>query len=319
MPKPAPAAVIDIPSMRQYVNSHFSTNVKALGPLPFGLKASSRTIPARDSFNLRLLIFQPSTPPAPGSPLIVLFHGGAACIGTPEMETENCRILAKSLDAVVISAQYRLAPEYPFPYGTLDAWDVLKWAAANAESLGATPSVGFIVGGTSAGARIAASLALLAREEGLSPPLTGQYLCVGAYTPANNPPGKYQHLLLSLEQNANALFSNKAARDIFLSAYKPDDNSPLYAALTHPKGHKGLPPAYFQACGADPSRDDSLVYEMVLREEAGVKTKIDIYPGLPHCWWDFFTDLKATKRKNEDTVKGVGWLLGREPQKALDS
>jgi hypothetical protein len=52
-----------------------------------------------------------------------------------------------------------------------------------------------------------------------------------------------------------------------------------------------------------------LVYEKVLREEGGVKT------GLPHCWWEVFKVLKATAEKNDDTVKGIGWLLGREPGK----
>jgi acetyl esterase/lipase len=314
MPKGQP--LVDIPSMRTMVNQHFKNNVDALGPLPEGTNQTERTIIARDSFDLRLLIFQPKTAPRSGSPLIVLFHGGGGCIGTPEMETQNCRMLAQAYGAVVLSAQYRLAPEYPFPYPVLDAWDDLKWAAANAGALGANPSSGFIVGGTSAGGRIAATLVALARDQGLSPPLTGQYLCVGPYSGVRNIPGKYKHLLLSYEQNSNALLFNKTVRDIFLDAYKPDDDSPLYAVMELPNGHKGLPPAYFQVCGSDPSRDDSLVYEKILREEGGVKTRLDIYPGLPHCWWDFFTMLSATKKKYEDTVKGVGWLLGRDPKKS---
>lgn len=68
--------------------------------------------------------------------------------------------------------------------------------------------------------------------------------------------------------------------------YAPDhDDAVRFAVLNHPKGHHDLPPAYFQICGQDPLRDEALVYEKVLREEFGVKTKVDVYPGLPHGFW----------------------------------
>jgi acetyl esterase/lipase len=232
MPKISPAA--DISSMRNPLNQYFDSTIDALGPLPAGIKQAQRTIPTRDSFELRLFIFQPEVPPKLGSPLIVLIHGGGHRVDSPEMETKNCRILAMAHKAVVVSTQDRLAPEYPFPFGILDAWEVMKWVAANAEILGATPSAGFIVGGTSAGARIAAALSLLAREEALSPSLTGQYLCVGGFTGVNNAPEKYKHLFLSQEQNANALLFNRTVRDIFLNAYGPHEYSPLYAGCSDP-------------------------------------------------------------------------------------
>ena len=86
-----------------------------------------------------------------------------------------------------------------------------------------------------------------------------------------------------------------------------------YAPFNHPKGHKDLPAALFQIDGMDPLRDEALIYERVLREEDGIKTKSFIYPGLPHGHWGFFPSLKSSEKFRKEQVDGMGWLLGREP------
>ena len=231
----------------------------------------------------------------------------------PEREEQNCRNFVQAFGAVCISAEYQLAPDHPFPAAPKSAWDGLKWAAANAKSFGADPLLGFVVGGSSAGSNLTAVLTHLARDEQLSPPLTGQYLSVPILLPPAVVPEKYKEFYLSHEQNKNAPVLPKAAMDMFLRAYKPDDHDPLYVPFNHPNGHAGLPPAYFQVAGMDMLRDESLIYEHVLREEYGIKTKLDMYPGLPHGFWTFFPMLKSSDKFYVDMVKGMGWLLGREP------
>lgn len=59
----------------------------------------------------------------------------------------------------------------------------------------------------------------------------------------------------------------------------------------------------------DPLRDEALIYEKMLREESGVRTKVDLYPGLPHAFWTFFPNTEFTKHQQEDSVNGMAWLL----------
>lgn len=219
----------------------------------------------------------------------------------------------QAFGATCISSAYLLAPEHPFPAAPKSAWDTLQWAANNAKSFGADPSLGFVIGGTSAGGNLTAVLAHLARDEGLSPPLTGQYLAIPALLPPSVVPEKYKPFYLSHEQNIDVPILPRDAIDMFMGAYKPDNNDPLYVPFNHPKGHVGLPPAYFQINGLDPLRDEAIIYERVLREEAGVKTKLDMYPGLPHGYWAFMPTMKASEKFRLEMLEGVGWLLGKKP------
>jgi acetyl esterase/lipase len=73
--------------------------------------------------------------------------------------------------------------------------------------------------------------------------------------------------------------------------------------------HEGLPPAYIQVCGADPLRDEGLIYEEVLREEGKIRKKLDVFPGLPHGFWSWFPEAGFSKEFQEKTVAGLKWLL----------
>ncbi|KAF7526851.1 hypothetical protein G7054_g10633 [Neopestalotiopsis clavispora] len=188
------------------------------------------------------------------------------------------------------------------------------------------PSRGFIVGGTSAGANLAASIAHLARNEQLDPPLTGQMLVAGTYISHRHVPKRYRPWYLAREQNRDAPVFDLDLSEMLQNAFRPDHASPLWAIFDQhdPRdenyedaddpgvkyGHMGLPPAYFQICGLDPGRDDSLIYERVLQEECRIQTKADIYPGYPHVWWSNYPELEASKKRDDDAVVGIAWLLG---------
>ncbi|KAF9872026.1 hypothetical protein CkaCkLH20_10363 [Colletotrichum karsti] len=293
------------------------------GPIPEQVHEEDHKIFARDGYEITVRVYTPVKPAADGSPLIVMYHEGRWSSGDLTDEETNCRLFSRDLGAVCVNVDYRLAPEFAFPTGVHDCWDALEWAAKNASELGADPSRGFIIGGGSAGGNITAVLAHVARDNNLSPPLTGQYLCVPGimcFLPPEAIPEKYRAEYLShpavtpSKDPVGGPNMQEAAAKLMLML-KPDMQSPLFVPFHFGKigqGHKGLPPAYFQVAGLDPVRDEALIYERILREEAGVKTRLDIYAGLPHYFWTNFPLLEKSKQFVEDTVEGMKWLLDQK-------
>ena len=184
---------------------------------------------------------------------------------------------------------------------------------AASASLGVDLNLGFILGGTSSGGQTTAALSHWARDRGLSPPLTGLYLNSSFTIQPEKLPSQFRSIYQSRKpegDGANTGLSKKTEL-AFKEAVQPDLSSELWSPLLWPNGHHDLPRTYFQVCGADVLRDDSLVYERTLRLDAGVETMVDVYTGMPHVWWYSYPEHTATKRFHEDTVKGIGWLLGR--------
>jgi acetyl esterase/lipase len=176
--------------------------------------------------------------------------------------------------------------------------------------LRANPTKGFIVGGESSGGNISIVLTYLARDHNLSPPLTGQSLSLPFCLSSETVPEKYKPFYHSWEQAKQAPEIFGYERTImFRKAHAADINSPLFGAFADPNGHNGLPPAYFQVCGLDLVRDEGLVYEKVLREEYGVSTRLDLYSGLPHAFWQVHQGFEEVSRAHEDMVSGFAWLL----------
>ncbi|KAL6351752.1 hypothetical protein LRP88_14957 [Fusarium phalaenopsidis] len=232
----------------------------------------------------------------------------------PEGESQTARNLTRAFSAVCVSASYRLAPEFPFPYAAHDAWDALKWASSNAVSLGANPALGFVVGGSSAGANLAAVVTHLARDARLQPPVTGLFLAAPMLCGGRGMPERYQDQYRSWSQNADAPVMPVEAVDMFMAGYLPDDqDGEQFAILAHPRGHAGIPPVHIAVSDLDPLRDHGLIYERVLREEYGIKTNLDIYPGVPHAHWALLPMLSQSRKFRQDQVKAFSWLLNRAP------
>lgn len=219
-----PVDYSDLDSFKAMAERRNEQMRKLLGSPPPEVKQTETSYTTKDKTEMRVKLYSPVTPPSSGSPLVVMFHGGGFCIGTPEGEEQTCRNLVQAFGAVCASASYRLGPAFPFPYAATDCWDALQWAAANASSLGADPRRGFVVGGTSAGGNLAAVVSHLARDEGLVVPLTGVYLAIPALAGDNQIPDKYRERALSLQQNAKAPVLPREAMDMFMRGYQPDKN-----------------------------------------------------------------------------------------------
>ncbi|KAK0724660.1 Alpha/Beta hydrolase protein [Lasiosphaeris hirsuta] len=279
------------------------------------------TVTARDGHEIPVRSYIPAsaaTTPANSRPLLVYLHAGGFLFGDLESGHLNCTVLAARLNISVLNVGYRLAPQWLFPHGFNDSYDAVEWAAAHAAShLNASPAAGFLVGGISSGANFAGAIAYAARDANLSPPITGLFLSI----PVCILPQAYHLLpqeqrdqLLSLEQNAeNPLLTKKSLSDIqdFVVIYgSPPEDKRVSFLLND--DHTSLPKrAYFQICGRDPLRDEAFLWQKLLQEYSGTKSKIDMYTGMPHGFWRFL-DMQASHEWLDDLVVGVGSLFRPE-------
>ncbi|CZR62791.1 related to Putative sterigmatocystin biosynthesis lipase/esterase STCI [Phialocephala subalpina] len=266
-------------------------------------------IPVRDGTSNRARVYSPANPTSEGKALLVLAFGGGFVMGKLEGEERNCRTWVKNFGGVAVSISYRLCPEHVWPGSVEDVFDAVKWIAAHANDLGADPSKGFVVGGTSSGATATITVSHLWRDEGLTPPLTGLHLAVPAPCIISALPQKYREKEKSWEQNKDAPTFNRDTSNFLAQHAKPKPDDPMRSPLLFTTGHENLPPAYFAIGGADPWRDSGLIYEEVLREECGVKTKVDIFPGLPHGFWAAFPAAGFSKEFRGKSDEGLAWLF----------
>ncbi|KAH7234706.1 Alpha/Beta hydrolase protein [Fusarium redolens] len=303
---------IDIPTLRAASNKHKNEARDALGGPPPDLTERDIEIPVRDGSKILAYVYSPSDiVPGDELPILLFFHGGGFCLGTRHDDMESNRILALKAGIIVVCLDYRLAPEHPFPQAIHDGVDALQWIAQNPTQVhpSASPSSGLIVGGTSAGANIANGVVYQNRDLGSPAKVAGQFLSVGPLLPPPFVPKTYKDDYISHEQNKHVTIPPEEVARLFVAAYKPDPDSPIAVPAVHPSGHSGIPPTYFQVCGIDGLRDESIIYEHILQQE-NIATRLDLYPGLPHHFWEFFPQLtKQVERRTDDTVEGIKWLL----------
>ncbi|KAL8872275.1 MAG: hypothetical protein Q9174_002071 [Haloplaca sp. 1 TL-2023] len=289
--------------------------LKALGPLDPSLHESELSIPMRDGYHNKARVTRPSSSEVEG-PLVICFHGGGFMSGTIYNVAPYARGIAKLFNAVVVAPTYRLAPEHPFPQGINDAWDAVQWVAANASRLCNDLPRGFILSGGSAGANFVCVLAEMAKTEKLEPAFTGIWNCMPVVFTEDKEsrstiPQKYKHLWFSHEQVVSTpIINNDTAKKLF-QYYDPDFKSPLWSPFNANSPFQGLPPTFVQVCGKDIIRDDGLIYEKMLSDN-GVKTRLNVYPGLPHCFWAFIPQYKGSKEFMIDVAFGFAWLLGKQ-------
>ncbi|MFC7202355.1 alpha/beta hydrolase [Haloferax namakaokahaiae] len=232
--------------------------------------------------------------PAPGEqrPVLVFFHGGLWAMGTLDSIDGVCRRLAVRAECVVVSVDYRLAPEHPFPAGLEDCVAAVEWVAEHGDSIGAD-SASISVAGTSAGGNLAAATCLSVREFG-GPTIASQFLLYPITDLS------LEHA--SLDENAAGPLLTRRdvawAHETYLDS-KIDRRNPFAAPLRAPS-HADLPPAYVVTAGFDPLRDEGAAYATALRD-AGVEAVHDHEPAMPHG----FLSLTASVDAADDALDRV--------------
>ncbi|TID22951.1 Hormone-sensitive lipase [Venturia nashicola] len=300
----------NLPAMRAARRIQEAAALGSLGPAPASVLETQQNISLPGGGTSEILVFQPKSASSP-APLIVLFHGGGFCVGSPSQLTTYGRSLCSTYGAVVASIGYRLAPGFKSPTQADDGWEGTKYVVDHAEHFGADPSKGFIVGGISAGGNLTAVTVARSLKTPLKYKITGVWLAVPCLLDASIVPEEYKHLFFSREQNKNAPLMGVDGVDAFNGAWSPDWKDEKVTPFAAKDLSIKFPPTYFQVCGLDPLRDDGLIYEKVLRK-AGTSTRIHVYKGLPHASWAFLPMLSSSEVMVKDTMKGFGWLLGVE-------
>jgi len=244
----------------------------ATSPVADGVLVRGERVPAAEGRpEVRVLVYERVDRARPGGALLWI-HGGGLVMGTPEQDHELCSRIAGQLGIAVVSVDYRLAPEHPFPAGLEDCYAALAWLHAQAGALG-VDAARVAIGGGSAGGGLAACLAHMARDRG-GPAIAFQLL---------------QYPMLddrtSLRAEPDALAWTHASNRYGWSAYlghpiREAEPRP-YASASRRADLRGLPPAWIGIGDIDLFHGESVDYASRLRA-AGVPCELHVVPGMYH-------------------------------------
>jgi len=233
---------------------------------------------------LTVRVYEPQSGEGPRAGLLY-FHAGGFAVGDLDADDAICLALCRA-GCVVVSVDYRLAPEHQAPAPVVDGYDALGWATDHAAELGvAAEAIG--VSGTSAGGGIAAGVALMARDRG-GPTVAFQLLLSPALDDRMDWPScRFDDVPLWNRADTEAMWGRYLGAD-------PDAAGP-YGAPARAKDLHDLPPAYIVTGELDPMRDAAIDYATRLLH-AGVSTELHVFPGTPHGW-DMFCPKAGLSRR----------------------
>jgi len=260
-------------------------------------RVENRTVPGpRGEIPVRIYTPEGRAP----FPVLVYFHGGGWVIGNLETHDPLCRHLTNAVGCVVVSVDYRLAPEHPYPAAADDSYAATRWVAENAAAIGGDPAR-IAIGGDSAGGNLTAVVALMARDRG-GPQLVFQLL---VYPVTDDPSANHP----SYRENADGYFLTRDMMHWFWDHYRApglDRNEPYLSPL-RARDLRGLPPALVVTAEFDPLRDEGEAYAAKLRE-AGVPVQLKRYDGMIHGFFGMgalLTQARTATREAADALRAA--------------
>ena len=228
-------------------------------------------------------------------PVILYFHGGGFIWGDIEKFDSYCRKLTRETGSIIVSADYRLAPENPFPAAIHDSYRVLEWAYENIREYGGDPGKIYVMG-ESAGANLAAVTTLMSLDS-CGPPVYGQIICcpVTSFEEKVFPSRKY----FMLQGRSYMISEDYMYR--CKKAYLPDsiDFSHPYISPLRAQIDSNLPPAMIITAQVDPLRDEGKAYAEKL-QQAGVDVIYLEYEGMVHAFMNFYPFLREGREAIEE-------------------
>ena len=252
-------------------------------------------IPARDGYAIPARLYAPSKDQLA---VLVYFHGGGFVIGNIATHDFLCRELSRLGGCAVVSVDYRLAPEYKFPTAFDDAWDAVRWTAQHGSTLG-IDATRLALGGDSAGGTLAATCAIMARDERL--PLRLQLLFYPGTAPDQEAP--------SHQRFGKGLILEKPHIDWFFDQFIASEyRSDWRFAPLNAEDVEGVAPAWFGLAELDPLVDDGIAYADKLRA-AGVPVDIDIYRGVTHEFIKMGRAIREARQAHQDAARALAHAL----------
>ncbi|HHX75043.1 MAG TPA: alpha/beta hydrolase [Firmicutes bacterium] len=262
--------------------------------------ATVETVPAgKDRPAVAVRISRP--PQQEGSlPGVLHIHGGGYVLGFAAMDDPTCRRIAREANCVVVSVDYRLAPEHPYPAALEDCYAALEWMAANAGSLGIDPQR-LAVAGASAGGGLTVATALLARDRG-GPALQFMAPLCPMLDNTNTTPSSYE----ITDRRFWYREVNEKAWQLYLGTAQ--DPLPPYAVPARAEDLSGLPAAFTSVGGLDLFRDETITFVSRLAQ-AKVPVEFHLYPGCFHGFENFLPACNISKKANSDFLSALRQAL----------
>jgi len=236
-------------------------------------------------------------------PGLLYIHGGGFTAGSAKDFDFNCEHIVENVGCVVVSVDYRLAPEHPFPAGPEDCYTTLRWMVASAVDLGVN-AASIAVGGASAGGGLAAAVALMARDR-KEVKLAFQWLLYGCLDDRHITPSSHAITDMRVWNRAKSLSGWKA----YLGSDHQGEVSP-YAAPTRMEDLSSLPPAYIMVGELDLMRDENIEYATRLMQ-AGVSTELHVIPGAFHGFEFLVPNAAVSIRARSECTEALKYALSR--------
>jgi acetyl esterase len=284
-----PLHELSVDDARQVIVELFGTkeNLEPVG------KVEDRMIPGADG-EISVRVY---TPEGTGPfPVLVYYHGGGWVIGNLDAYDPTCRALTNAVRCVVVSIEYRLAPEHKFPAAPEDCYAALQWVGANADGINGDP-MRIAIGGDSAGGNLTAVVAQMSRDRGGVRPV---------YQLLVYPVTDHGYDTPSYRENADDYLLTKDAMVWFWNHYlgsESDGNSPLASPL-RADNLRDLPPALVITAEFDPLRDEGEAYAAKLRD-AGVPVMLTRYDGMIHGFFSLGAVLDQGKNAMAEAAAGL--------------
>ncbi|KEQ26939.1 alpha/beta hydrolase [Paenibacillus tyrfis] len=263
---------------------------------------TSRTIPGAAG-EMLAKIYEPAGRKGDKLPAMLWIHGGGYVMGHPDMDDELCERFVQTAGCVVVSVDYRLAPENPYPAAIEDCYAGLVWMTEEAESLGIDVNR-VAIAGASGGGGLTAALALMARDKG-GPSIIFQMPLYPMLDNRNITPSSHE---ITEDRAIWNRTNNLAAWNMYLGEENDASELSPYAVPSRAENLAGLPPTYTCVGQLDLFRDETIEYVTRLAQ-AGVDVEFHLYPGCFHLFESFVPEAEVSQHAVQSYMDAMARAL----------